>query len=196
MTGSRWPLPPAALQNYRETALRMKVQYATALIRWCLNWLNEVQDMTLAAALDGLAHTKRLRRFATALERVFEDAAIAEMSFQGVDGYVADGYVATLHSGNSRRAWQHGPLMRELIEQTVERECRRFPQVDRKTVRTIVTESMWQVHNNGRVDWRATDLRRAGVDAGEFSEVTPGRASIELRGPAAYTDEFGPKKAS
>lgn len=190
----RWPEPPAVLETYRGTALRMKVQYAVALIRWSLNWLGEVQDMRLVAALDGLAHAKRLRRHAAVLERLFEDAAIAEMTFTGTEEVEADGYTAVLRSGGSRKNWRNDAVMQELIEQAVARERRRFPDVDARTLRRIVTESMWKVHQVGRIEWRSTDLRRHGIDPDEFSDTTPGRASVDLRGPAAYTDEFGPRE--
>lgn len=194
MPVNRWPRPPATLSTYRESVLRMKVQYAIALLRWSLDWVGEVQDMTLPAALDGLAHAKRLRRFASNLERQFEDAAIAEMLFRQVEEVEADGYTASLRSGNSRKGWKHDAVMRELIEQSVTRECARFPNMDRKTVRTIVIESMWQVHRAGRIEWRVTDLRKAGIVPEEFSDTVPGRATIDLRGPAAYTDDFGPQE--
>lgn len=190
----RWPRPPASFQAYRGSVLRMKTQYAIALVKWCLNWLDEVQEMSLPAALDGLAHAKRLRRFAATLERLFEDAAIAEMTYAQVDNFDADGYTATLRPGTSRRGWRNDEVMQELIEQQVRREAKRFPGVDRRALRAIVTESMWAVHKAGRIEWRSTDLRRAGIDPSEFSDITAGRASIDLRGPAAYTDEFGPRE--
>lgn len=182
----RQPRPPLLLERYRESALHRKMEFAHAILRWSVNWLNEVQEMTPAAAFDGLAHAKRIRRTATSIEKTFEEAALAEMFHADATAYTGADYKAVMRSGRDRKNWKHPQVMEALIDANVTRMQDRFPYVPQELLRTLVTESMWEVHKHGRVEWRSTDLRRSGIDPDAFSERTQDRPTIELRGPGSY----------
>lgn len=177
---------PLSLDSYRESVTRAKMTYVAALLRWVSAWLAEVQDMTLDAALDGLAHAKQVRRYAYAVEKVFEEAAIAEMHHAGQVMHVGEGYTAVMRPGGDRKGWKHDQVMTSLIDQTCQRMSERFPYLPPEALRAVVTESMWQVHKTGRIEWRSTDLRRNGVDPDEHSTRTPEAPTIDLRGEASY----------
>lgn len=182
----RQPRPPLFLERYRQSALHRKMEFAHALLRWAVNWLNEVQEMTPEAAFDGLAHAKKIRRTAKSIERTFEEAALAEMFHVGETRYVGSDYVATMQPGNDRKNWKHPDVMDALIEANISRMQDRFPYVPEDLLRALVTESMWEVHKHGRIAWRSTDLRKSGINPDEFSERTRENPTIELRGPGSY----------
>lgn len=178
--------PPLRLSSYKESILRAKMEYVHRLLRWAVKWLAEVQDMNMDTAFDGLAHAKKVRRTASAVERTFEEAALAEMFHSGQSIHVGNEYTAVLRSGRDRKGWKHDEVMTALIEATVERMQERFSYVPEKVLRAIVTESMWQVHKTGRVEWRSTDLRALGIDPDDYSTRTKERPTIDLRGEASY----------
>lgn len=178
--------PPLRLSTYKDSILRAKMEYVHRLLRWAVKWLAEVQDMDMDTAFDGLAHAKKVRRTANAVERTFEEAALAEMFHSGQSVHIGDGYTALLRTGRDRKGWKHDEVMEALIETSVERMQDRFPYVPEKTLRAIVTESMWQVHKTGRVDWRSTDLRAQGIDPDDYSTSTKEKPTIDLRGEASY----------
>lgn len=182
----RQPRPPLFLERYRGSVLRQKMEFAHSILRWSMNWLNEVQEMTPEAAFDGLAHAKKIRRTAHSVEKTFEEIGLAEMFHAGETRYVGADYRATMQSGRDRKNWKHPEVMEALIEATTERMQGRFPYVPKELVSALVTESMWEVHKHGRVDWRSTDLRKSGIDPSEFSERTQERPSIDLRGEGSY----------
>lgn len=172
--------------DYRATLLRIKLEYAHAIIRRCAAWLAEVQDMSPQAAFDGLAHLKRIRRTVKAIENTFEEAGIAEMHHQGTYAYRGEGYRAELCSGTDRKNWEHAGVMEELIDQTVAELHHKHPSVHEADLRSIVTAAIWTPHRMGRIQWRSTSLRQAGVDPDAYSETTRERPTIRLTGPASY----------
>lgn len=182
----RQPRPPLLLERYRESALHRKMEFAHALLRWAVNWLNEVQEMTPGAAFDGLAHAKRIRRTALSIEKTFEEAALAEMIYADETRYVGKDYSAVMRLGRDRKNWKHPAVMDALIEAHMGRMKERFPYVPEGLLRTLVTESMWEVHKHGRIDWRSTDLRKSGLDPDEFSQRTQERPTVDLRGEGSY----------
>lgn len=182
----RQPRPPLHLERYRQSALHRKMEFAHALLRWAMNWLNEVQEMTPEAAFDGLAHAKKIRRTAKSIEKTFEEAALAEMFHAGATRYVGNDYEATMQPGNDRKNWKHPDVMEALIEANINRMQERFPYVPETLLKALITESMWEVHKHGRIAWRSTDLRKSGIDPDEFSERTRENPTIELRGAASY----------
>lgn len=183
---SRYITPPLSLDRYKGSLVRMKMEYVAALLRWAINWLNGIQDMAPEAAFEGLAHAKKVRRLASLIEDVFEEAAIAEMYHQDLREYDGDGFRAVLRPGRDRKMWRHDAVMTDLVDQTCERMAERFPYVPQKVLTAVVTEAMWQVHKVGRIEWRSTDLRHAGVDPDKHSRRTQERPTIDLRGPASY----------
>lgn len=181
--------PPPTLTRYKDTVLRAKMHYVMLLLRWVNAWLHDIQDMSVEAALDGLAHAKKIRRYASAVESSFTEAATAEMMFAGVAAYQGDGYTATLHTGTIRRGWKNTELVQEIIEREVDRQHQAMPDVALKDLRRIVTQTVWRMHGLGRMEWRSTDLRRLGIHPDDFSESTPGPASVDLRGEASYASQ-------
>lgn len=182
----RQPRPPLFLERYRESVLHRKMEFAHAVLRWAVNWLNEVQEMTPEAAFDGLAHAKRIRRTAKGIEKTFEEIALAEMFHADATSYTSSDYRAVMQTGRDRKNWKHPEVMDALIETNIEKMKERFPYVPDGLLRTLVTESMWEVHKHGRIDWRSTDLRKSGLNPDEFSERTQERPTIDLRGPGSY----------
>lgn len=183
----RQPRPPLCLEHYRGSILHRKMDFVHALLRWAVNWLNEVQEMTPEAAFDGLAQAKRIRRTAHGIEKTFEEAALAEMFHRGATHYTGRDYQAILRSGKDRKNWKHAEVMEALIESGVNRIQGRFPYVPDSLLRAVVTESMWEVHKHGRIEWRSTDLRKSGIDPNEFSVRTQEQPTIDLRGEGSYT---------
>ena len=144
----RQPRPPLFLERYRESALHRKMEFAHAILRWAMNWLNEVQEMTPEAAFDGLAHAKKIRRTAKSIEKTLEEAALAEMFHAGATSYTGRDYRAVMQTGRDRKNWKHPEVMEALIAVNVERMQERFPYVPTDLIRTLVTESMWEVHKH------------------------------------------------
>ena len=183
---SRYSNPPLSLDRYSGSILRMKMDYVAALLRWAHNWLNGVQDIPAAAAFEGLAHAKKVRRLAATIEDTFEEAAIAEMHHQDAYEYCADGITAVLRPGADRKRWKHDAVMDALVHKTCGRLVDRFPYIPSETLNAIVVEAMWSVHKAGRVEWRSSDLRRAGIDPDRYSHRTSEKPTIDLRGNASY----------
>lgn len=179
--------PPLTLDAYRRSILYAKLEAAHLIIRRSAAWLAEVQDMTPQAAFDGLAHTKRIRRSIKRIEETFEEAGIAEMHHRSQFRYKGEAYTAELCSGRDRKNWDHAAVMDELIEQTITRLHHKHPSVHETDLRAIVTTAMWQPYTMGRIEWRSTSLRKAGVDPDRYSETTRERPTIKLTGPASYT---------
>lgn len=177
---------PLRLDRFTGSPARHRMQHAALLMKWALGWLRDTHEMSIDAALEGLAYAKMLRRLAAALERTFEDAAIAEMTHRDLSAYCGQDYAATLRSGATRKGWRHNELLAELIEDTSTRLAAAHPEIDPRLVRHLVTISMREMHSLGRVEWRATDLRRHGLNPGDFSTSVPGRCSINLTGPATF----------
>lgn len=61
--------PPLRLESFKASYLRLKMGYIQALLRWCQNWFNEVQDIDKDAAFDALAAAKKTRRLASSVEK-------------------------------------------------------------------------------------------------------------------------------
>lgn len=180
--------PPLRLSDFKASVVGMKLAYVAALLRWTSKWLAEVQDMSMDAAFDGLAQAKQIRRLASSVEKTFEEAAMAEMFHNAQSYHVGKDYLAFLRPGTSRKGWKHPQVMEALIEQTCARMQERFPYVPESTLQAIVTESMWQVHKVGRVEWRSTDLRKNGVDPNLYSTRSIEDPSIDLRGEGSYAN--------
>ena len=178
--------PPLQLSTYNGTYLRAKMEGVHLLLKWAVRWLADVQDMDMKASLEGLAHAKQIRRTAAALERTFEEAALAEMFHTDQAIHIGDGYTAVMRNGKARKGWRHDQVMAALIDTAVEQMHGKYPYVPEKLLASIVTEAMWRVHKAGRVEWRSTDLRAAGVDPDEFSTSTEDAPTIDLRGEASY----------
>lgn len=182
----RQPRPPLCLEKYQGSILHRKMEFVHALLRWAVNWLNEVQEMTTESAFDGLAHAKQIRRTASSIEKTFEEAALAEMFHAGQSLYTGKDYQAIMRPGNDRKGWKHSQVMEALIDSNIKRMQERFPYVPESLLRALVTESMWEVHKHGRIEWRSTDLRKSGIDPNDFSSRTQERPTIDLRGKGSY----------
>lgn len=178
--------PPLKLSTYRNTILRAKMHYIVTLLKWARAWLDEVQEMSVPAALDGLAHAKKVRRFASSVEAVFTEAAVAEMLDAGVESYEGEDYTAVLRPGSERRNWKSTEVIEELIETETRRQRSLHPDIEPSVLRRIVTESVWRLYKVARPEWRSTDLRKVGIYPDDFSESVPVPASIDLRGEGSY----------
>ena len=179
---------PPQIEDYGTSPIRGKVNSALNQIKWVLAYLHDVQEVKLPAALQMLASAKQLRRYARALERCADEAAVAEMQMSDVVHYAGEGFEASLHSGGARSEWQHESLVNEIADRYIVKNRDRFSEVSRRDLRRIVQGAMNELVSAGRVEWRSTSLRKMGVDPDEFSVKTLGALSVELTGEASYIE--------
>lgn len=183
---------PPILEDYGTSPVRNKINHALNLIKWSLAFMHDVQEVELTAALQALAASKQLRRYAYTLERTFDEAAVAEMQMSDTQHFAGEGFEATLHSGGDRKEWQHESIVNELADRFIATNRDRFSDVSGRDLRRIVQASMNELMAAGRVEWRSTSLRSMGVDPDDFSVKTPGSLSVELTGEASYVeDQYG-----
>lgn len=180
---------PPLIEDYGASPVRAKINTALNQIKWVLVYMHDVQEVKVPAALQALAAAKQLRRYASALERTFDEAAVAEMQMSGVEHFAGEGFEAILHTGGSRKEWQNESLVNELADRFVVTNRDRFGDVSGRDLRRIVQASMNQMVAAGRVEWRSTSLRGMGIDPDEFSVKTPGSLSVELTGEASYVQD-------
>lgn len=176
------------IDEYAPSPVRGKINTALNQIKWVLAYMHDVQEVRLPAALQALAAAKQLRRYARTLERVFDEAAVAEMHMSGVEHYAGEGFEATLYSGGDRKEWQHESLVNELADRFVNNHEGQFPDVSPRDLRRITQSAMNTLVDAGRIEWRSTSLRGMGVDPDEFSVKGPGNLSVRLEGEASYVD--------
>lgn len=179
---------PPQIEDYGTSPVRGKINTALNQIKWVLAYMHDVQEVKLPAALQMLAAAKQLRRYAKALERTADEAAVAEMQMGDTDHYAGEGFEAILHSGDSRAEWQHESIVNEIADRFIVTNRDRFSGVSRRDLRRIVQGAMNELMAAGRVEWRSTSLRKMGVDPDEFSVKAPGTQSVELTGEASYIE--------
>ena len=180
---------PPLIEDYGPSPVRAKINTALNQIKWVLIYMHDVQEVKLPAALQALAAAKQLRRYASALERTFDEAAVAEMQMSGVQHFAGEGFEAVLHTGGDRKEWQHESIVNELADRFIVTNRDRFSDVSGRDLRRIVQASMNELVSAGRVEWRSTSLREKGVDPDEFSVKTPGSLSVQLTGEASYVED-------
>lgn len=179
---------PGTIEDYGSSEVRAKINSALNQIKWALAYMREVQEVKLPAAMHMLAAVKQLRRFASSLERVVDEAALAEMQMEQVEYFAGEGFEAVLHQGGHRVEWQHESVLNELCDRFVSSHRDRFPDMPERTLRRVAQAAMEEVSAAGRVEWRSTSLRAQGIDPDEFSVKVPGAASVQLTGQASYAD--------
>lgn len=186
MSTARYDEPPATLQDFEGTSIWKMMHKTVSQLRWSVAWLREVQDMSLDAALTGLAHAKRMRRYAAAVENTFTEAATAEMITRGITYYNGPGFTVVLHDSKDRRGWRTTDVVEEVIEQETTRQYEKHPDLSPRVLRQVVSETMWRTHGLARLEWRTNALRKAGIHPDDFCEAAPGMPSLDLRGTASY----------
>lgn len=179
---------PPQIEDYGTSPVRGKINTALNQIKWVLAYMHDVQEVKLPAALQMLAAAKQLRRYARALEKTVDEAAVAEMQMSETHHYAGEGFEALLHSGGNRSEWQDESIVNEIADRFVVRNRDRFSEVSRRDLRRIVQAAMNELVFAGRVDWRSRSLRKMGVDPDEFSVKIPGSMSVELTGEASYLE--------
>lgn len=179
---------PLTLTRYKESVLRQKMSFVYALLRWVGIWLTKVQDMDAEAALDALADAKRARRAAYAVEKAIEEIAIASLLHEDKTWHIGDDYTAVLRPAQSSRKWRTEALMNALIDTTCHDVQQKHPSLPSSLLQAIVRDAMWRLHGAGRIEWRVTAIRDAGLDPDRFSAKDPGMPSvhIDLRGEGSY----------
>lgn len=186
MSTARYDEPPETLQSFQGTSIWKMLHKTVSQLRWSAAWLREVQGMRLDAALSGLAHAKRVRRYAAAVEDTFTEAATAEMIMQGITHYEGDGFTAVLHDSKDRRGWRTTDVVEEVIEQETSRQRERHPDLSPRVLRQVVSETMWRAHGLARLEWRTNALRKVGIHPDDFCDTAPGMPSLDLRGRSSY----------
>lgn len=187
---------PPVIEEYGTSSVRAKINGALNQIKWVLAYLHDVQEVKLPAALQLLAAAKQLRRFARALEKTADEAAVAEMQMSDTTYFAGEGFEAVLHDGSRRKEWQHESLANEVCDRAVSQLHSRFPEVPLRTLRKISQGVLNEVVAVGRVEWRSKALRDRGIDPDEFSVKVPGAASVELTGDASYADMTGSREGA
>lgn len=178
--------PPLKFERFNGSILQGGISRAGALIRWAIKWVDGAHDVDLDAAAEALAAAKQLRRTAAHLEKALEEAMIAEMFHTGEATYRGRDFAAVLRPGTDRSQWKNAEVMEALIESTFARFQKRFPGFPPGILRAVIAESMWEVHKRGRIEWRSTDLREAGIDPDDFSVRSIEKPTIEMRGAGTY----------
>lgn len=181
-----------AIRNYAESEMRRHLNYVTATADTLREYLGSIDDWSLPAALEALAHTKRARRKLKGLEIILEDCANAEMLHSNVTTFAGEGFQAIRHEGGHRKEWQHLEVASAVIERTVARRIKQHPDIDPEVVSRLVRDDFAVAFSVAKPEWRSRVLERLGIDADDYSKKVPGAASIELRGPASY-DENNPQ---
>lgn len=179
---------PPLIEDYGRSPVRGKINTALNQIKWVLAYMHDVQEVKLPAALQMLAAAKQLRRYARALEKCADEAAVAEMQLTETPHYAGEGFEAVLRDGGNRSDWQHESLVNEIADRYVAKAHSRTPDVSKRDFRRIAQGAMNELMTAGRVEWRSTSLRKMGVDPDEFSIRTTGAQSVELTGEASYVD--------
>lgn len=182
---------PRTLDTFEGSEFKSRLDYIIGLTTWMREYLDSIDDVSMAAALDGLAHVKKARRSLNALERIFEEAALAAMLTEDVTTVSGDGYEAIRHSGDSRKEWRSQDLAGDLVNTLASFQRRRHPEVDASVVNQITSETAWNLLAAGRIEWRTTVLPRYGINADDYCKREPGMASIEIKGQATY-DTYNP----
>lgn len=142
--------------------------------------------MDLDAALNGLADAKRIRRFASRVEKAFDEAATAEMIFRDVEVQEGAGWRAVLRPGSRRQEWNSTTLLDELIDREVDRQQAKHPDIPVRALRKIISETLWRASTAARMEWRSTELRKMGISPDDFSVSVPVPPTVDLRGEASY----------
>lgn len=184
---------PATIEDYGSSSIRGKINNALNQIKWVMGYMHDVQEIKLPAALQALAAAKQLRRYAYGMERLFDEAAVAEMQMSDTNHFAGEGFEATLHSGGDRKAWQHDSIVNELADRFIATNRDRFAEVSGRDLRRIVQASMNELMSAGRIEWRSTSLRDKNIDPDDFSIKTHGALSVELTGEASYADTNNPQ---
>lgn len=176
----------AGAEPYSATALKHHLAHAEAHLKKAQALLEVTDDFAGDAPFDGLAHAKRLRRLSARIERLFTDAAIAQMHHDRKAYHVGRGYTAVLRPGEERRGWRDDEVMADLIAATVDRALARHPYLPPKAAKALLTEAMWTVYKAGRITWRSTSLRELGLDPDDYSHHAPTSPSLDMRGVSTH----------
>lgn len=179
---------PPHIEDYGTSPIRGKINTALNQIKWVLAYMHDVQEVKLPAALQMLAAAKQLRRYARALEKTVDEAAIAEMQMNETRHYAGEGFEALLHSGGARSEWQDESIVNEVADRFVVRSRDRFSEVSGRDLRRIAQGAMNELVFAGRVEWRSRALKKMDIDPDEFSVKLPGSMSVELTGEASYVE--------
>jgi hypothetical protein len=182
---------PRSIEDFATSEFKPRLDYVIGITTWMREYLGGIDDVATSSALDGLAHVKKARRTLNALERLFEEAAIAGMLNDGATQVAGKGYEAVLHSGDSRKEWRSQDLAGALVNTLSGFQRRRHPDIDASKVDAIVTETAWNLLTAGRMEWRTSKLPRYGIDPNDYCKREPGMATIEIKGDATY-DKFDP----
>ena len=183
-----------AVMDFTSSEMKRRLDFVIGTFDSIRAYLGAVDDFGLRAALDALAHVKKIRRKAKGIERILEDVAISAMLHAGQKTYSGDGYEAILHSGASSKEWKSLEVVEALIIRTVKIRTRAYPDVDPEIIERIVRDDFAVAYSVANPSWRSTVLARLGIDAHDYCTVVPGQQSIDLRGEASY-DEHNPDYA-
>lgn len=184
-------MPQSALDSYETSGMKTRFNFIIATVETAKDFIGTVDDFSIRAALDALAHVKKTRRKLKGLEKILEDIAIAAMLHAEVDTFDGDGYAAQLHKGGYRKAWRHTALVEDVVARTIKQRIKQYPDVDPEILERIVRQDIVLAYSVCRPEWRSTVLRRLGIEANDYSTKGPGQQSIEITGPATY-DETNP----
>lgn len=180
-----------ALREYGTSELKRRMGFIIGTSDAINAYLGAVDDFSLKAVLEALAHTKKARRKLKGLETILTDAAIAEMNHAGVKVFEGEGFSAVLHSGAASKEWKHVAVIEEIIKRTAARRCVQHPDVDPAIIEKIVRDDITIAYSVASPAWRSSVLMRMGIDAHDYCVKVPGSQTVEIRGPASY-DENNP----
>lgn len=126
------------------------------------------------ALLEELLWLRSQRKAVADAEAYVEAHAVRLIRDQGDarEGALADGTPYEVHSGSTRKAWDHARLAREVVGSLIRDAGGEAP--DPFAVRDALLECAAPSY------WRVKALKARGIDASDYCETTPGRATISF----------------
>lgn len=125
-----------------------------------------------------------LQRIRHQRQRLAQLEALAERHVAhalGTGQHAPAGIPVKVHGGWDRKDWQHRDIARLLAENALVDEA--TGELSRHNM-AIAMEAVYAVIEAGRMEWRVTDLRAAGLTMDGLCKETPKRMTVQFLSPA------------
>jgi hypothetical protein len=128
--------------------------------------------------------TPLLQRIRGQRQRLAQIEAMAERHVAhalGTGQHAPAGIPVKVHGGWERKDWQHRDIARLLAENALVDEA--TGELDPKLL-AVVMPAVYRVIEAGRMEWRVTDLRKAGLSTDGLCKEEPKRMTVQFLTPA------------
>jgi primosomal protein N'' len=128
--------------------------------------------------------TPLLQRIRTQRQRLAQIEALAERHVAqalGTGQHAPAGIAVKVHGGWDRKDWQHRDIARLLAENALVDEA--TGEVDAEQMR-VAMRAVYRVIEAGRMDWRVTDLKAAGLTLDGLCKEERKRMTVQFLTPA------------